>query len=114
MHCGIIDKILYKFHKFVQKWESLRYSIFFKNTIDKEFSTGKVFRFTLKKPWFYLEKRYFYTVTTKFSTDRGENKKKADRFLSDIQSAQKRLWKRLGRVGFFWKTFDFAGYIWYN
>ena len=82
-------KILYKFHKFVQKWESLRYSIFFKNPIDKKFSTGKVFRFTLKKPWFCLEKRYFYTVTTKFSTDRGENKKKADRFLSDIQSAQK-------------------------
>ena len=30
---------------------------------------------------------------------------------SAIQSAQKRLWKRLGRVGFFCKTFDFAEYM---
>jgi hypothetical protein len=32
---------------------------------------------------------------------RGENKKKADRFLSDIQSAQKGLWKSFARGVFF-------------
>jgi len=50
---------------------------------------------------FALKSDTFTQLPQSFPQHVGKIRKKADRFLSDIQSAQKRLWKRLGRVGFF-------------
>ena len=93
--------------------------IFQRMKIFQKYSWQEVFHrqnflFPHRKALIFLEKRYFYTVTTRFSTTYGENEKKAGRILSDIQSAQKRLWKKQTEGVFFWFLFDFAGVMWYN
>ena len=90
-----------------------RKKIFQKSSWQKVFHRQN-FLFPHRKALICLKKRYFYTVTTRFSTTHGENVKKAWRILSDIQSAQKRLWKKQTEDVFFWFLFDFAGVMWYN
>ena len=74
----------------------------------------QIFPRGVQKALICLEKVDFCTVTTRFSTAYGENVKKACRFLSDVQVAQKCLWKKENGAVFFCFSFDFDGYMWYN
>ena len=110
---GLRQKIM-QFSQVCAKVRKLRITNFFQKYSWQGVFHRQVFFFTLQKALFCLEKVDFYTVTTRFSTAYGENGKKACRFLSDVQSAQKTLWKTLPRAVFFRFLFDFEGYIWYN
>jgi len=73
-------KKLCNFHKFVQKWESYGYQKFFKNTLDKEFSTGKIFFWDVKKLWFALKNATFTQLPQGFPQPMGKMRKKQSEF----------------------------------
>jgi hypothetical protein len=110
---GLRQKIM-QFSQVCAKVRKLRISNIF-----QKYSWQGVFHRQDFPPWLQkalicLEKVDFYTVTTRFSTAYGENRKKASRILSDVQIAQKSLWKTFSAVLFFRFLFDIAVYMWYN
>ena len=105
---GLGQKIM-QFSQVCAKVRKLRISKIFQKCSWQGVFHRQVFFFTLQKALFCLGKVDFYTVTTRFSTAYGENRKKACRFLSDVQIAQKTLWKTFLRGLFFrFLFFDFG------